>query len=91
MGYTFVTEIELAALVGVFVVEYAVGPGAPGIDAGLRFLDKLPLTTIDAMRQDAPLLVAVGVVKKEAVLAKLGSGDVVLANVVQVALLGVGK
>ena len=91
MGHTFVTEIELAALAGVFVVKDAVGPGASGVDAGLRFLDELSLAAIDTVGQDAPLLVTVGVVEKEAVFTKLGSGDVVLADVVQVALLGVGK
>ena len=61
----------------------------PRVDASLGLLDELALATFDAMGQLAPLVVPLGVVEEEAVLAKLWFGYVVLANVVEIALLRV--
>ena len=86
-----VTEVKLLTFVGIFVIKNAVGPRAARVDAGLRLLDKLSFTAVNSVWQLTSLLVAVAVVEEEAVFAQLGAGHVVLADVVQVALLGVGK
>ena len=91
VGGTLVAEVELLAFVGVLVVENAVGSGTSGIDAFLRLLHKFTSSTVYAVGEDATLLVALAVVKEETVLTKLGAGHVVFANVVEIALFGVGE
>ena len=91
MGGPLVTEVEFLAFVGVFVVKDTVGPRAPGVNVSLGFLDKFTLATVHSVGKDASLLVPVGVVKEEAVVAQLGSGYVVFADIVEVTLLGVSK
>ena len=91
VGGAFVAEVELLAFAGVFVVEDAVGSGTSGIDAFLRLLHKLTRSTVDAVGEDATLLVALAVVEEETILTKLGASHVVFANVVEIALFGVGE
>ena len=55
------------------------------------YLDKLPALAVYVVWQDALLMVPDGVVEEVAVLAEGGGGNVVDADVVEVALLRVGK
>ena len=86
-----VTGIELVTDIRVLVVEDAVGPGALGIDAGLRFLLELSGLAVDVVGQDALLTVTDCVVEQKAVRAEVGLGYIVLADVVQVTLFRIGK
>ena len=88
---TLVAEVELLTFVRVFVVENTVGSGTSGINAFLRLLHEFTSSTVNAVREDATLLVAPTVVEEEPILTKLRTGHAVFANVVEIALFGVGK
>ena len=91
MGCSVVTGVKLITDVGVLVIKDAVGSGALGVDAGLGFLLEFPRLAVYVVGQDTFFAVSNGVVKQESVGAEVGFGHVVLADVVQVALLGVGE
>ena len=56
-GHALVAAVELVAHVGVLVVEEAVGPGAPRVDALLRLLHERPVAAVHVVRQLARLVV----------------------------------
>jgi len=66
------------------VVEDAVGTRAAPVQAWCRFLDELAGATVDIVGQHTLLAVADAVVEEESVLAQVGLGDTVLADVVEV-------
>merc|ERR1712240_649754 len=91
MSGAVVTRVEPVAHVRALVVEQTICTVAAVVDSGLAGLDKLPALAVYVVWQDALLMVPDGVVEEVAVLAEGGSGHVVDADVVEVALLRVGK
>jgi len=90
-GCSVVAGVELGADVGIFVVEDAVGARALRVDSGLRFLLELAIFAVDVVGEDALLAVPDGVVKQKTVRTEVGLGDVVLADVVEIALFRICK
>jgi len=86
-----VAEVVLVANVLVLVLEITVGALASRVDALLDGLDKLAVPTVDVVGQHALLPVDLAIVEELAVGAEEGFGHAVLASVVQIALLLIGK
>ena len=57
----------------------------------IPYLDELPVSALDSVRELAWLVVDLGVVEEVAVLTEFGGGHPSVALVVEIALLGVGE
>jgi len=73
------------------VVKDSICLGAFRVRIGTRFLDKLAISTVDIVREDALLMVHPRYVKEQTLGAVLYCGNTLSADVKEIALLGIGK
>lgn len=91
MGSSIITSVELVTDIGILMIKDAVGSGALGIDARLRFLLKLPVLAVYIVGEDTFFTVPDCVIEQEAIWAEVGFGHTVLTDIIQVTLFRVGK